>query len=102
MPGLAARSMSSPRNPYLVAAPSGCTAPSRFSAHPHEKARSPKPHSTRHEACVDDLVESSPRRFVLKDEQVTELLYQALETEMGGVKIYETALKCAVNPDLKK
>jgi rubrerythrin len=48
------------------------------------------------------LVESSPRRFVLKDEQVTELLYQALETEMGGVKIYETALKCAVNPDLKK
>jgi len=38
----------------------------------------------------------------LKDEQVTELLYQALETEMGGVKIYETALKCAVNPDLKK
>ena len=38
----------------------------------------------------------------MKDEQVTELLYQALETEMGGVKIYETALKCAVNPDLKK
>jgi rubrerythrin len=38
----------------------------------------------------------------LKNEQVTELLYQALETEMGGVKIYETALKCAVNPDLKK
>jgi rubrerythrin len=38
----------------------------------------------------------------LKDEQVTELLYQALETEMGGVKIYETALKCAVNPDLKE
>ena len=38
----------------------------------------------------------------MKAEQVTELLYQALETEMGGVKIYETALKCAVNPDLKK
>ena len=38
----------------------------------------------------------------MKDEQVTELLYQALETEMGGVKIYETALKCAVNPDLKE
>ena len=38
----------------------------------------------------------------MKNEQVTELLYQALETEMGGVKIYETALKCAVNPDLKK
>ena len=35
-------------------------------------------------------------------EQITELLYQALETEKGGVKIYETALKCAINPDLKK
>ena len=38
----------------------------------------------------------------MKNEQVTELLYQTLETEMGGMKIYETALKCAVNPDLKK
>jgi rubrerythrin len=34
--------------------------------------------------------------------QVEELLYQALETELGGVKIYETAVQCAVNPDLKK
>ncbi len=35
-------------------------------------------------------------------EQVNELLYQALETERGGIKIYSTALKAAVNPDLKK
>lgn len=34
--------------------------------------------------------------------QITELLYQALETELGGVKIYETALRCAVNEDLHK
>ena len=34
--------------------------------------------------------------------QVDELLYQALETEMGGVKVYETAVRCAVNQDLKK
>jgi rubrerythrin len=34
--------------------------------------------------------------------QVTELLYQALETELGGVKIYETAVRCAVNEDLRK
>jgi hypothetical protein len=34
--------------------------------------------------------------------QLEELLYQALETEMGGVTIYETALTCAVNDDLKK
>lgn len=35
-------------------------------------------------------------------EQLHELLLQALETELGGVQIYQTALKCAVNPDLKK
>ncbi len=33
---------------------------------------------------------------------VTELLYQALETEKGGVQIYSTALRCAVNKDLKE
>ena len=31
-----------------------------------------------------------------------ELLYQALETEMGGVEIYTTALECVVNDDLKE
>ena len=35
-------------------------------------------------------------------DQINELLYQALETELGGVQVYETALKCAVNDDLKK
>jgi rubrerythrin len=34
--------------------------------------------------------------------QVNELLYQALETEQGGTKVYETALRCAVNPELKE
>jgi hypothetical protein len=34
--------------------------------------------------------------------QLAELLHQMLETEMGGVKIYETALQCALNQDLKK
>ena len=34
--------------------------------------------------------------------QVTELLYQALETEKGGVQIYTTALRCALNKDLKE
>ena len=33
--------------------------------------------------------------------QVAELLYQALETEKGGVEVYKTALRCAVNEDLK-
>ncbi|PKQ08779.1 MAG: hypothetical protein CVT73_05825 [Alphaproteobacteria bacterium HGW-Alphaproteobacteria-12] len=35
-------------------------------------------------------------------EQLRELLYQAIETEAGGIRIYETALKCAINDDLKK
>jgi hypothetical protein len=35
-------------------------------------------------------------------EEVQDLLYQALETELGGVKVYETALECAVNPELKQ
>lgn len=38
----------------------------------------------------------------MKDEQVKELLYQALETEIGGVQVYETALRCAENEDLKE
>ena len=37
---------------------------------------------------------------ITKD-QFTELLLQMLETEQGGVKIYETALRCVVNEDLK-
>jgi rubrerythrin len=34
--------------------------------------------------------------------QIKDLLCQALETEKDGVKIYETAISCAVNEDLKK
>lgn len=36
----------------------------------------------------------------MKNAQVTELLLQALETELGGVQVYKTALKCAQNEDL--
>jgi hypothetical protein len=38
----------------------------------------------------------------MKDEQLHELLYQALETELGGVQVYETALKCVQNEQLRK
>lgn len=31
-----------------------------------------------------------------------DLLYQSLETEKGGVQIYSTALRCAINKDLKE
>ena len=32
----------------------------------------------------------------------TDLLYQALETEKGGVQVYSTALRCVVNKDLQE
>ena len=35
-------------------------------------------------------------------EQVTELLLQSLEHEKGGAQVYETALQCVVNEDLKQ
>ena len=38
----------------------------------------------------------------MKDQQLHELLYQALETETGGIEIYRTAVRCALNRDLKK
>ena len=38
----------------------------------------------------------------MKDEQVRELLYQMLETEVGGVDVYTTALRCVENDDLKE
>ena len=34
--------------------------------------------------------------------QLNELLYQALETELGGVSVYQNAIECAVNADLKR
>jgi rubrerythrin len=38
----------------------------------------------------------------MKEEQLNELLYQALETELGGVQVYTTALRCAQNDELKE
>jgi len=38
----------------------------------------------------------------LQTAQAVELLYQALETEKGGVQIYTTALRCAINEDLRR
>jgi len=38
----------------------------------------------------------------MEQKQLKELLLQSLEHERGGMKVYETALKCAVNEDLKE
>lgn len=42
------------------------------------------------------------KKASIEKEQVHELLYQALETELGGIQVYETAVSCAVNDDLRK
>jgi rubrerythrin len=42
------------------------------------------------------------REEKMKEEQINELLYQSLETELGGVQVYTTALRCVVNEDLKE
>ena len=38
----------------------------------------------------------------MEDRQFKDLLLQALEHETGGVKLYEAAIECAENEDLKK
>ena len=38
----------------------------------------------------------------MKNEQLHQLLYEALETEIGGVQVYKTAIRCALNDDLKE
>ena len=42
------------------------------------------------------------KKISYNDAQVRELLLQALETERGGIKVYENAIKAAVNDDLRK
>ncbi len=38
----------------------------------------------------------------MNDDQLHQLLNQALETEEGGVQVYETALRCVKNDDLRE
>jgi hypothetical protein len=38
----------------------------------------------------------------MEQKQLEELLYQALETERGGIRVYETAVGCALNEDLQE
>jgi len=38
----------------------------------------------------------------MDDAQFRELMYQALETEIGGQLVYESAIECAVNDDLRE
>jgi ferritin-like metal-binding protein YciE len=39
---------------------------------------------------------------MMNDKQLNELMYQALETELGGVQVYTTAIRCVENDELKE
>src|SRR3954447_14852683 len=38
----------------------------------------------------------------MNEEKLHQLLYEMLETEMGGVLVYQTALRCVQNEELKE
>jgi len=57
-----------------------------------------------HGACKQfrEAIRPLKEGFSMKQEQLTELLYQALETETGGIQVYRTAIRCAQNDELKE
>ena len=42
------------------------------------------------------------RKAEIETTQLEELILQGIETELGGVKVYETALQCVVNDELRE
>src|SRR5262245_28905887 len=40
--------------------------------------------------------------MAVNEEQLQELILQSLEHERGGIQVYENALRCAVNADLRE
>lgn len=46
-------------------------------------------------------MEKLMKKRAYNKKQLHELLYQSLETERSGIRIYETALSCVLNEDLK-
>src|SRR5688500_7832092 len=56
-------------------------------------------------AAVGFFIATEYRTFketTMKPEQVKELLLQSLEHERGGIQVYETALECVQNDDLRE
>jgi hypothetical protein len=72
-------------------------APRRSRAHPLHLAGSALSNKT--PSKEHTMPEKAART---NEEQLHELLYQALQTEMGGIEVYRTALRCAVNEDLQE
>src|SRR5438034_9231820 len=55
-----------------------------------------------HQVSDQKIGPSISKGKIMQTEQLKQLLYEVLETEMGGVQVYETAIRCAVNEDLKE
>jgi rubrerythrin len=53
-------------------------------------------------ALVDAPNTQGQENAMLDNKQLQELLLQSLEHERGGVKVYETAVGCAISEDLKE
>jgi rubrerythrin len=49
-----------------------------------------------------DAVNKTKGQTMMKNQQLNQLLYEALETEMGGIQVYESAIQCATNDELKQ
>jgi rubrerythrin len=60
---------------------------------PFARSDGPAPASAPGESEEDDGMDRA---------QLEELLFQALETERGGIKVYEEAVRCAQNDDLRE
>ncbi len=60
-----------------------------------------RPGNLAHHNVNGDTATRRSRGENMNDEQVHELLYQALETEIGGQKVYEAAIRCAQHPELR-
>jgi len=60
------------------------------------------PISSTREGMMANKKKTSAEESELLSKETIDLLYQALETEKGGVQVYTTALRCAVNEDLKE
>jgi rubrerythrin len=53
-------------------------------------------------AFASDVISIQLQEESMNGDQLSELLFQALETELGGVQVYSTAIKCAQNEDLRE
>lgn len=61
----------------------------------------PKPKSTPTKSGTTSAPLPAAPRTVVADGKIA-LLYQLLETELGGVQVYRTALQCAINEELRE